>query len=185
MAVLTTALLGIQAASALAGLFQKRPRAPQLPADFGQLDPESERRILDAIERRVGRSTTGGLERVKSLAAKRGFVRSGLLPKLETDVISAGQSDLSEAFAQFELGKVNRKFQADRFRATRNLNIYNEQLGDYSGGQQAAAGSLGNLSTLLMLLQGRETGGWSSGILSPGTDIQNGTKGTRNAIGGF
>jgi len=134
----------LQAGTALGGLFQKRPRAPKLP-EYPGYTPEQEKNILDAMRRRIGEQTTQTTGRARTTAASRGYYRSGLLPKLETEIQTAGNRDWSEAQAGWEINKADRFANWQKAMSGVREDRYGGELDRYYDMMGAAGQNLGNI----------------------------------------
>jgi len=134
----------LQAGSALGGLFQRRPRAPQLP-EYPGYTPEQEKGVLDAMRRRIGEQTTQTIGKARTTAAGRGYYRSGLLPKLETEIQSAGNRDLSDVMANWEINKSDRFANWQQAMSGIREGRYGGELGRYYDMMGAAGQNLGNI----------------------------------------
>ncbi|KKN72283.1 hypothetical protein LCGC14_0412340 [marine sediment metagenome] len=159
--------MALSAIPGIAGLFRKRPGAPQFPSTEeapGGLTPEQEKRMLDAVRRRIGGQKQGLLETTRSRAGSRGFYRSGQLPQMELDIEKSASQDFSDAALQLELDKAGRTSRWAELRERSRLDRYRTEIEGYYRETGAAGGGLGSLASLLPYLfgGGRNTAGSSS-----------------------
>jgi len=146
----------LQLAGSVAPLFGKKPKKPDFP-EYQSISPEVRSKYLSGIESDITGQTKRSVDKLTTGLASRGLARGGLLPKLASDVTSAGNEQYSRAVTEFDLGESRRKNEWDRSRYLSEAGDYGEENQQYMNMLGGAGANIGNLLAdpkFLQMLEG-------------------------------
>lgn len=137
----------LSAAPGIISSFEKKPDMPSAEELSGAMTPEQQAQFMEMLDRRLTKTASTDIAKVRQDAANRGAFRSGQLPVLETDILGRKQEALASAELQIAM-------QRTQGLAGARKSLMEMEWGDYGARQEAAGAGMGaGFSNFLRLLE--------------------------------